>query len=171
MKFLKVLDNILSKDECLKLIDYFENQNSHFVDRGIAEYYRVIKDDKEFADKLWNRIKDKIPKEYNGSKIIGLNSYFRFSKYEDGMEFGKHKDGDNQDSNGNRSVYTLNIFLNKEFEGGETIFYDEDDKEIIVAVPEPGRGAIFNTQIVHRGAKVVNGLKYLLRTDIMIGIY
>ena len=33
--------------------------------------------------------------------------------------------------------------------------------------PKPGRAALFDSQILHCGNKVLNGCKYLLRTDVM----
>ena len=61
---------------------------------------------------------------------VGINKYIRLSKYEPGQFFGIHKDGINfdKDNRQNMSYATLNIFLNDDFEGGETIFYKKDRK-------------------------------------------
>lgn len=123
--------------------------------------------DKDLANKLYQRIGNRIPKYFNGCRVVGLNDHFRMSKYYPGGYFLTHQDGYNQDGEGNRSVMTLNIFLNDDFTGGETDFFFEDGSLRFSAKPKPGRGALFDHQHVHCGNKV-NGIKYLLRTDIMV---
>jgi len=167
-KFLQIHDNIFTSEECQKLIKHFDSSKVKFIDRGIAEYYRLEEDSDEMATFLWNKIKLYLPKYYANGEIVCLNTHFRYSKYEHGMEFSKHRDGINQDKNGNRSVITFNIFLNDEFNGGETDFFDDSGKLIVSAKPKPGRAALFDSQILHCGNKVLNGCKYLLRTDVMI---
>jgi predicted 2-oxoglutarate/Fe(II)-dependent dioxygenase YbiX len=119
----------------------------------------------EFADVLYKRIQPFLP-----PGTVRCNEYFRFSKYHPGQEFTKHTDGTNQDKYGNRSQYTLNIFLNKDFGGGETEFFDKYGQLAVRAIPEPGRAALFDRGILHCGNKVSSGNKYLLRTDVMVPI-
>lgn len=170
-KYLEVIDNFLSKEECTFLITFAENQGMKKIDRGsVAQYHRAEFDNDWLADMLYQRLVDKglIPAYYNGSKVVGLNNHFRVSKYYPDGEFKIHKDGINVDKNGNRSVMTLNIFLNKEFDGGETDFFFENKTFRCSVKPEIGRAAFFDAQQYHRGNKVNNGLKYLLRTDLMV---
>jgi hypothetical protein len=169
--FLVVLDNILDPEECSYFIDMIDtNEKLETIDRpSFAVYDRMIYKNKEFADKLFSRIRSAIPETYDGKRIVGLNDHIRLSKYEPGGKFNVHKDGFNQDSQGNRSIMTVNVFLNKNFNGGETDFL-LDDKETLRfrAVPEIGRGAIFYSQQYHRGNEVLDGKKYLFRTDVMV---
>jgi prolyl 4-hydroxylase len=165
---LSVIDCLLSEKECSELIEHFDSQKSEYVNRGIAEYHRHQEINKELVTKLLQRIK--LPENYNGSKIVGLNDHFRFSKYEPGMQFSIHRDGTNQDSRGNRSVMTLNIFLNDNFEGGSTDFYYNDHTLAKSVVPKVGRAALFDSQIYHSGILVTSGYKYLLRTDVMTSL-
>ena len=127
--------------------------------------------DKELAADLFNRVKQYIPAMINGFKVVGLNDHFRFSKYHPGGKFDVHKDGFNQDSQGNRSVWTLNIFLNRDFDGGETVFYYDTMQHRFTAKPKRGRGMLFDSQQYHCGNQVSNGKKYLIRTDVMIRPY
>ena len=91
------------------------------------------------------------------------------------MKFGIHKDGMNRDKENNISYATLNIFMNKGFNGGKTIFYeDKFGKNINLSVePEPGRGAFFYSQQYHCGEELYDLCntrgKFLLRTDLMVG--
>ena len=63
---------------------------------------------------------------------------------------------------------TLNIFLNDNFEGGETEFLYNNKTLRYSAKPKLGRGALFDAQQYHRGNVVMNGNKYLMRTDVMV---
>ncbi len=51
----------------------------------------------------------------------------RLSKYNVGGHFNKHRDGGFVLTDENRSIYTILIYLNDDFEGGNTIFYSEED--------------------------------------------
>ena len=157
-------------DECKELIQRCENKGLVEVERSIALYNRSVIIDPDLATKLYTQLKDIIPSTFNGQQVVGLNDHFRFSKYDPGGRFEMHKDGFNQDSKGNRSAMTLNIFLNDDFEGGETDFFDDNKSFIFSAKPKPGRGALFDSQHYHQGNVVRNGNKYLLRTDVMVGI-
>ena len=171
--FLHVIDKIFTEVECHKIIEVIENKDHwEHVDRGIAEYERLILIDKPLANYLFSKIKHVLPDHFKGMKIIGLNDHFRFSKYFPGGSFGIHRDGINTDNKGNRAVMTLNIFLNVPEEGGGTIFYDNSGKQVIRNVrPKSGTGALFYNQIYHEGELVKKGFKYLIRTDVMVSIH
>jgi prolyl 4-hydroxylase len=171
MDFLYAIDNLLSPSECEKYIKMFDNpQLVETINDKHRKYHRVQFQDSELAKQLYDRVKSYIPKKIK--KIsVGMNSYFRLSKYESGQFFGIHKDGINFDSENrqNMSYATLNIFLNENFEGGETIFYENDKKTVTLnCKPKAGRGSFFYSQQFHEGAKIRHGYKYLLRTDLMI---
>lgn len=168
--YLQIVDNLLTPEECVFFMDVIDNGPAEKIDRtDFTVYNRLMYKNKEFADKLWNKIKNQIPVTYDGKRIIGLNDHIRLSKYDEGGRFETHKDGFNQDSNGNRSLFTVNVFLNKNFNGGETDFLMNDAKTLRYrAVPDIGRGAIFYSQQYHRGNKVTDGCKYLFRTDVMV---
>ena len=169
--FLMEIDDIFSEEECKQLIERANNQGYEYVDRGIAQYFRTIFDDKGLAQNLYTQLYHLIPKTFNGKKVQGLNNIFRISKYIKGCQFQIHKDGVNQDNRGNRSVMTLNIFLNDDFEGGETDFFNSfNNLDLRFSVkPKTGRGALFDSQQYHKGNEILQGFKYLIRTDVMVG--
>jgi len=162
------------KEQCCKLIASAESIGFNDIDRGNACYGRVVGrmkfEDQHLHEWLWNRLRDAIPSHVDGNPVVGLNDHFRFSKYHAGQFFDIHKDGINQDSNGNRSALTLNIFLNEDFEGGETdFFYSINRSDLRFSVsPKAGRGALFFAQQYHCGNEILSGTKYLLRTDVMV---
>lgn len=168
------IDDIFTLDECKMLIDHANAVGYQSVDRGNAVYNRVVGRvsirGKPLHDYLWDTLRHHIPSHVHGKRVIGLNDHFRFSKYFVGQFFDVHKDGINQDSNGNRSALTLNIFLNDDFEGGETDFLNSSNPlDLRFSVkPKSGRGALFYAQQYHRGNRILSGEKYLIRTDVMV---
>ena len=69
-------------------------------------------------------------------------------------------------------MFTLNIFLNDSssglLEGGSTSFYTNKRKRTQIIAPKAGMGALFYAKQYHSGDKIIEGYKYLLRTDVMV---
>jgi len=59
------------------------------------------------------------------------------------------------------SYYTFMVYLNDNFKGGSTKF---DNYEIL---PQQGKCLLFYHPIEHEGSVIENGVKYILRSDIM----
>jgi len=106
----------------------------------------------------------------------GLNPMFRACRYDPGGFFQPHFDGGFDTSKFVRSIKTFMIYLNDDFEGGPTSFYNEDqghyspgryDNVIYELRPEKGSCLVFNHQITHDGGEVLSGRKYILRTEVM----
>jgi len=160
-----IIDNLLTADECQEIIKERDVSLMH-IERGagVAIYDRGSFQSPVWAAKLQQRLRKYLPSSIDPQ----LNVSFRFSKYVDGGYFGIHRDAVSQDTKGRRSFMTVNIFLNEGFNGGETEFIDENGRVVVSAKPCPGRAAVFDQQILHRGNLVTGKIpKYLLRTDIM----
>ena len=160
------VDNLLPSDLCAELIARLDNGSLEKVERAdMANYCRNILIDEKLAGAIYERVKPLLPPN---CKTVRCNEYFRFSKYVPGEEFKIHRDGLNQDRFGNRTKFTVNIFLCADFVGGETDFFDDSRHRVFSAKPAVGRGAIFDRDILHCGNKVLEGVKYLIRTDVMV---
>lgn len=62
------------------------------------------------------------------------------------------------------------VYLNDGFEGGETSFedsYTEDSFDEFSVTPERGTALFFEHAVHHKGEPVLEGRKYVLRTDVM----
>jgi len=165
------IDNFWSKSECLSFIAKSEligyeaakvgNDNLQIVVAEVRNNERVIYKDLELAISLWQRLQLLVPSKIGNSVAVGLNELFRFYKYQPGQKFKKHRDQSYIRENGDASYYTFMIYLNDDYDGGETTFND------IVIKPKGGMGLIFLHDLEHEGTAVLQGVKYVLRTDVM----
>ncbi|MBD2344926.1 prolyl hydroxylase family protein [Anabaena subtropica] len=175
------LDNILLPQECAEYINLTESIGYTKAPintiRGvqirpdIRNNERVILDDHQRAFDLWQRVSDYIPKTIGRWQAVGLNERFRFYRYDPGQRFAIHHDGCYRRPNGEESLLTFMIYLNEGFEGGETRFhlsprYYEELSNITV-VPVTGMALCFVHELVHEGVPVIQGRKYVLRSDVM----
>eukprot|EP00736_Rhodelphis_marinus_P009249 Rmarinus@m.27136 len=115
-------------------------------------------------------------------KPFGLNESFRFCRYDPGGHFAPHFDGDYVRDSDERSLYTFMLYLNHGFTGGTTNFisgdqqlkkdsqgrYTADVQKVLFKVqPEAGMALVFRHPILHEGEPVLEGLKYIQRSDVM----
>lgn len=97
-----------------------------------------------------------------GWPVQGLNSYFRFYRYAPGQRFSWHCDRSFR-AHRESSLLTFMIYLNEGYEGGETRF------ESMSVASKPGMALVFEHGLLHEGAEVTGGVKYVLRSDVMYG--
>ncbi|WP_372367189.1 2OG-Fe(II) oxygenase [Candidatus Uabimicrobium sp. HlEnr_7] len=122
------------------------------------------------AKKLWERVKVFVPEKCEGRESLGLNERFRFYRYDLGQRFAPHSDDIYTRENGEHSLFTFIIYLNEDCEGGETKFFFMpllDQKEELIIKPQTGMALLFKHEIIHEGATIVSGRKYVLRSDVM----
>eukprot|EP00928_Gymnodinium_smaydae_P003907 TRINITY_DN11380_c0_g2_i1.p1 TRINITY_DN11380_c0_g2~~TRINITY_DN11380_c0_g2_i1.p1 ORF type:complete len:324 (+),score=38.82 TRINITY_DN11380_c0_g2_i1:125-973(+) len=105
-----------------------------------------------------------------------LNPCFRVCRYSPGGFFAPHYDGGFDTCDRHRSIKTFMIYLNDDFEGGPTSFYNENQRrysrglsenQIYELRPEKGSCLVFNHCITHDGGELLQGKKYILRTEVM----
>ena len=172
-EFLFTVPHVLSSAECRSYIETCEAKGfepaliltaSGQERRGdIRSNSRVIIQSGEIANEWWSRLaRAKIP-VVNGRKPVGLNSQLRFYRYDRGEEFGLHQDGHNETADGERSFFTLMIYLNEGFQGGTTSFPSLG----MSITPQTGLALLFRHEIEHEGSPVTAGRKYAVRTDVM----
>jgi predicted 2-oxoglutarate/Fe(II)-dependent dioxygenase YbiX len=166
-----VIPNFFSGDECARYIAEAEatgfeaatiqTRKGAVLDAGIRNNERLILDDKDLAHALWLRLREHIPLFMDGRQAIGLNERFRFYRYEPGQYFAPHTDGSFRRQNWEESRLTLLIYLNDDFQGGETAFADD------VTAPARGMALVFRHELMHEGRVVISSAKYVLRSDVM----
>merc|ERR1712110_1268208 len=192
--------NLLTEDEANHLIKLSETEigysktNTRFY-MG-RDNWRAERVSPAFAENIFSRIKSELPEFWydqrkNGQqtkwKLVGLNEFFRFYRYDPGNYFAPHRDGEYRrtytsyrnpenpeppnkaldERSGERSFITFIVYLNEDFEGGATTFYKAGITNPMPCVPETGKALIFQHDILHEGSKLKKGQKYAFRTDVM----
>lgn len=152
-------------------------------------FYWII--DNAFHDRLWARISPFIPATVGGRVARGINRRFRVYRYVPGAEYRCHIDGawppsgirpddtyiydDSPADKKQSSLFTFLLYLNDEFEGGETAFFIPGHKEGTLNAykvrPVMGAAALFphgeaKGALLHEGTSVTKGAKYIIRSDI-----
>jgi len=123
-------------------------------------------DDGEFTDAVFERIKDDLPQEIDGRKLVGLSRRWNIGKYYKGMQFTPHIDGDmtghrlTEDKKAIRSyagdkvhtkmsaLFYLNDLKHDGVEGGGTKLFKGDSPDgssdyYYEQQPEKGTGIFF----------------------------
>jgi len=162
----------------IRQVDRWQN---HREDLALALFERVKPFLEPFVD-LSNHDKSKWPSGVHRSMRegiwipTGLNPSFRICRYQPGGFFVPHYDGQEFISEKVKSIKTLMIYLNDNFEGGATKFYNggqrhyrEGEPRYVTDSLQPvaGDALVFDSAITHEGGTVTKGYKYILRTEIM----
>ncbi|CAK7244451.1 MAG: hypothetical protein STHCBS139747_005991 [Sporothrix thermara] len=195
---LGVATDVLSPDECKAIIAAGESVG-FLPDAPVREdgdvsilahnFYWVV--DPEFHDMLWARIAPFVPASLSGRVARGINRRFRVYRYVPGAEYRCHIDGAwppsgirpdmtyvydaSPEGKKQSSLFTFLVYLNDEFEGGETTFFIpgavEGTLNAYPVRPVMGGVAIFphgetHGALLHEGTGVRKGAKYVIRTDV-----
>ncbi len=165
------IEGFLSQAECDQLILFGETKGFEAAEvslpsgskmmKGIRNNYRILYEDEKLAQTYWDRLKQYCPLTLDAWKSVGLNECFRFYRYDLNQRFKRHIDGRYKKSNTEESRITFMIYLNEDFEGGETAF---DDVSIEA---KTGMALCFIHEQKHEGCPVQSGCKYVLRSDVM----
>ncbi|KAJ3497746.1 hypothetical protein NLG97_g1667 [Lecanicillium saksenae] len=195
---LNLMRNVLTPEECKAIIAAGEAveflPDEPVRDRGDTSvlahnFYWII--DTTFHDRLWARVSPFIPQIIDGKKSRGLNRRFRVYRYVPGAEYRSHIDGawppsgisaddqyiydDSPPGQKQSSLFTFLLYLNDEFEGGETMFFlpspHEGTLNAYPVRPVMGGVALFphgetKGALLHEGTSVTKGAKYIIRTDV-----
>lgn len=171
------ISDVLSAEECQQFIMKSEDRGydeapittaGGFVMRkDVRNNTRAMFDDNPVVQMLWSRVKAFIPEVIEGWQAVGLNERLRYYKYDIDQYFAWHYDGCFSRNETERSFLTFMIYLNDKFEGGETNFSLKYPYELVSVEPKKGMALIFEHRLLHEGASVIKGRKYVLRSDIM----
>ena len=165
--------NLYSTEEINKFIEFI---NTTKYDRKFST--NDFKNGKilnsSLSELIYDRIKHLFPKIYideNNVKwsFVGTSKYIFYSKFKTNEMFDVHTDtGSVYDSVNNiYSKFTLLTYLNDNYIGGETIFYDNEFSETNKIIPEKNKTLIFDINLFHKGNMVIDGEKYWIGTEIV----
>jgi len=139
---------------------------------GMRNNTRVMIDDPDAAGELWARLGPRLPERWRSARWrrddyvpCGLNERLRFYRYTPGQRFATHRDGAYVRSPEERSLLTVLLFLSDDFVGGETRILEP--RQACDVTPKAGSALCFAHRLLHEGATLREGCKYILRTDVM----
>jgi len=171
------LDKVLSENECKWIIErgeklgfepatvYSTEEDNNVIRKDIRDNFRVLEKFPAFGSRLWEVVKGLIPETIDGKKSIGFYELFRYYKYLKGNNFAPHVDHVvfSEDLDGTESRFTFIIYLNEGYKGGFTRFPNLG----VDVIPTSGKVLLFRHENFHEGVTVEEGVKYLIRTDVM----
>lgn len=166
-----LIEDFLTRQECLDHIVLSEKLGYELaavntaagarVKPHIRNNSRAFYTSQELAAQLWEKARSFVPAQLGHSHACGLNELFRFYRYQRGHQFRGHFDGSYQRSATEASYFTFMVYLNDNFQGGDTTFRDRRIR------PRQGMALIFLHSLYHEGSEVTQGVKYVLRSDVM----
>lgn len=165
-----------SKDICDFVVQEFEKKydpseisyneveikNSSPLKKNLTERIskRLILESEELSELIWNNL-DFSVLEIEGQTPIGINKSFRLYKYFINDEFIEHVDMSTIISDDIRTFYSILIYLNDDYTGGNTKFNNFEIE------PKLGSLVTFPHNQLHSGEKIISGIKYILRGDVI----
>lgn len=160
-----LLKNILTPEECDKYIKYINENEIEQAQRLPCKTYNpryvdYLKNDQQSIE-FWEKLNGIVPQMYQGRTLKRVLDIVPVAKYRfpesDGTTI--HTDF----VHANDIVYAVVLYLNDNFEGGETSVYpDDSDIPIITNKAKQGDGIIFHISMRHRGHPT-KGEKYIIR--------
>lgn len=200
-----VLENVLTPFECQRLVQAAsllgyrpDHPTALSQPTGIDSCEWLVDD--SVHDLIYQRVKELLPSQTSNAQLCGINRRWRFFRYGQGGVYRPHIDGswpagflskdgksyERDEKGATRSYWTFLIYLNDDFEGGETKFYfpasgdncgeiksGKESTSLVARGVVPRRGSVLvfpqgNTaSLLHEGSAVTMGTKYVIRTDVV----
>jgi prolyl 4-hydroxylase len=168
------VEDFLTRQECLDTIVKSEGIGYELAKVNTASGAKVRTDirnnsrafykSEELAQALWDKLQPLLPAplaSLANSTAIGLNELFRFYRYQRGHQFKGHFDESYIRNDRESSYFTFMVYLNDNFQGGDTAFRS------LSIQPRQGMALVFLHSLYHEGSEVTQGVKYVLRSDVM----
>ena len=157
------IEELLTEYECEELMNKAKILLSEYEDGTGLD--RIRAKESHLAATVDEKLRDKIetipwiPSDRFGETFT--HCQFFFTRYLNGGQIGPHIDG-NRTAGEHQSVATILLYLNEDFQGGETCSATWKVK------PVAGSALILKQDVKHWGLPVKNGAKYIMRSDIML---
>ena len=123
---------------------------------------------------IYNKISHMLPSTYTDRKdqmwsFVESPKYIMYAKVEQDKQFAIHTDTgcEYDESNNKYSKFTTLTYLNDDYKGGNTIFYNSMFKETCRIIPRKGLTLCFDIELFHAGDKVTHGTKYWVGTELV----
>jgi predicted 2-oxoglutarate/Fe(II)-dependent dioxygenase YbiX len=174
------VDGVLSPDECAAFIATAEAAGFSAAapagppQPGVAarDSARLAWDDPVLAGALWRILAPALAAAGapDASAAVGCLPAMRLYRYAPGQRFARHYDDAVPGPAPRQATrHTVLIYLSS-CGGGETVFYSSKGTALAAVSPTPGRALVHrhgDDCLLHEGARVSAGTKYVLRTDVV----
>ena len=170
-----VVDGLFSADEL--------HSFHRIIDEGTAVKTRpfttaAFKNGKVLHDSIpqlmFERVRPHLPDVYTDAvgvqwEFVRGCQFLMYAELTAGQQFNLHTDtGCVWDERGNRySKFTLLLYLNDDYVGGQTEFFDDAWRRTETIEPVAGRTLVFDIDLWHRGCEVREGIKRWIGTEIV----
>lgn len=168
------LDGLYSDTEITAFKKYVEEADVHNRTFTNSPFKNGKVIHKEWSELMYNRIRALLPDTYRDRhgvewRFIQSPQYIMYANIQKDQKFGIHTDtGCEYDSIKNLySKFTVLTYLNHDFLGGNTKFYDDRFNETYTVVPEKNRTLVFDIDLFHSGEQVVEGSKFWIGTELV----
>jgi hypothetical protein len=169
------IDNLYTNEEIELYTQYIEDayiKNRTFTNNEPFKNGKLIYP--EWSSLMYERINPYLPKIYNDAngvvcKFIESPKYIMYKKVISNQNFGIHTDTGCEYNiyNNKYSKFTVLTYLNDDYEGGYTTFYDDQFNQTVSIKPQKNRTLIFDIELFHSGEMVLNGSKYWIGTELV----
>jgi hypothetical protein len=168
------IPNFLSDEECEYYSNIIKNPPSSstpFTATGGFSNNKWIEPELSniFYEKLKKYISDDIITNKEFPNILGANNLIMTGNYVPGQQFNIHTDTGlyfNYHKK-EKSKWTLLIYINDNYEGGNTVFFDDNFTVTKTIIPEKGKALLFDIDLWHKGDVVIKGNKLWIGCEII----
>lgn len=161
------IEGFLTQQECQQFIEVVKNpppNSSCFTDTGVFSNRKWI--DQTTANFFYERLSTFIEPTTQAKRA---NKLVMTGYYQPGQQFSLHTDTGlyyNRETK-EKTRWTLLIYLNDNYEGGHTQFYDDNWKETRDIQPKEGKALLFDIDLWHKGNELFTGEKYWIGCEII----
>lgn len=159
------IPHFLTNDECNHYLQMPHSQpTTPFTDSGVFDNKKW--DDFALATIFFTKLQNHIEPTPLATRA---NTVIMTGSYTPDQQFNLHTDTGlfyNRDAN-EKSNWTLLIYLNDDFEGGHTLFYDDEWMLTDTIRPERGKALLFDIDLWHRGDLLTSGTKHWIGCEVI----
>lgn len=164
-----VINDFLNDSQCSAFIDFIDEREKVSTEQQPYSYrFQESLEWPDFADAFWKVFCKKVPTPQKIKLgVSGVSSRIPYVRYDaDAKRTSRHTDH----RWAPRSINTVNapieifgmiIYLNDDFPGGDTSFYNIKQQEIFRMKPKRGSVVIFHMDTCHLGHEP-KGIKYII---------
>jgi hypothetical protein len=168
------IDGLFTDKEIADMKTYVENASSDERPFTYSPFKNGKVINSEMSTKIYNKLvaHEGVPEYYKDRKgtkweLKGSSKYVYYAKLVPGQKFPIHTDTGSEFGAGGESKFTVLTYLNDDYSGGCTQFYNDSFEKTVSIKPKKGRTLIFDIDTFHAGDEVTCGEKYWFGTEIV----